>query len=161
MKAVQAIESSQVHNTSGLVSLEDILKSEGGSNDAEQEPKHYLMVSNALSDEYSDEKSNVRQITVTRMKIFFEGKESELLTFIDMTVHKRLQTQEIKNELLITLNASMHHEIVTPIKVNIEMAERLMELRDLSRLREMAKIVCISSKLQLFYANDLLDYRVF
>ena len=95
------------------------------------------------------------------MKILFEGKESELLTFIDMTVHKRLQTQEIKNELLVTLNASMHHEIVTPIKVNIEMAERLMELQDLSRLREMAKIVCISSKLQLFHANDLLDWRVF
>ena len=54
----------------------------------------------------------------------------------------------------------MHHEIVTPIKVNISMAERLMGLHDFTQLKEMAKVICVSSKLQLFHANDLLDSRV-
>ena len=54
----------------------------------------------------------------------------------------------------------MYHEILTPIKVNIEIAERLMVLQDFTLLKEMAKIICVSSKLQFFHANDLLDYRV-
>ena len=54
----------------------------------------------------------------------------------------------------------MYHEILTPIKVNIEIAERLMVLQDFTLLKEMAKVICVSSKLQLFHANNLLDYRI-
>ena len=59
------------------------------------------------------------------------------------------------------MNASMHHEILTPLKVNIHIAEKLSKLEDTSQLKEMAQIISVSSKLVLFHANDLLDHRIF
>ena len=59
------------------------------------------------------------------------------------------------------MNASMHHEILTPLKVNIQIAEKLSKLKDITQLKEMAQIVSVSSKLVLFHANDLLDHRIF
>ena len=94
------------------------------------------------------------------MKIIFNGKESQLLTFTDTTIHKRLESQENKNRLLKTMNASMHHEILTPLKVIVQIAERLKTLQDFTQLKEMAQIVSVSSKLVLFHANDLLDHRI-
>ena len=55
----------------------------------------------------------------------------------------------------------MHHEILTPLKVNIHIAEKLSKLEDTSQLKEMAQIISVSSKLVLFHANDLLDHRIF
>ena len=94
------------------------------------------------------------------MKITFDGKASILLTFTDTTAEKRLELQEHKNRLLTTLNASMHHEILTPLKVTIQIAERLKTLEDFSQLKEMAQIVSVSSRLVLFHANDLLDHKI-
>ena len=94
------------------------------------------------------------------MKIIFNGNESQLLTFTDTTIHKRLELQEHKNQLLTTMNASMHHEMLTPLKVTIQIAERLKTLEDFTQLKEMAQIVSVSSKLVLFHANDLLDHRI-
>ena len=94
------------------------------------------------------------------MNIIFNGEESELITFTDTTIQKRLELQEHKNRLLTTMNASMHHEILTPLKVTIQIAERLKSLQDFTQLKEMAQIVSISSKLVLFHANDLLDHRI-
>ena len=95
------------------------------------------------------------------MEIIFNGKESQLLTLTDITIHKKLEAQENKNRLLTTMNASMHHEILTPLKVNIQIAEKLSKLQDITQLKEMAQIVSVSSKLVLFHANDLLDHRIF
>ena len=54
----------------------------------------------------------------------------------------------------------MHHEILTPLKVTVQIAERLKTLEDVTQLPEMAQIVSVSSKLVLFHANDLLDHRI-
>ena len=83
-----------------------------------------------------------------------------MLTFTDTTIEKRLEMQENKNRLLTMLNASMHHEILTPLKVTVQIAERLKTLEDVTQLPEMAQIVSVSSKLVLFHANDLLDHRI-
>ena len=102
-----------------------------------------------------------RQIIVSRMEIIFNGKESQLLTITDITIYKKLEAQQIKNRLLTTMNASMHHEILTPLKVNIQICEKLSKLQDTAQLKEIAQIISVSSKLVLFHANDLLDHRIF
>ena len=94
------------------------------------------------------------------MEIIFDGKESQLLTLTDITIHKRLEAQEYKNRLLTTMTASMHHEIMTPLKVNIAIAENLSTLEDITDLKEMAQMISVSSKLILFHANDMLDHRI-
>ena len=87
----------------------------------------------------------------------FDGKESQLLTFNDMTVYKRLQVEENKNRQLKSLNASMQHEILTPLKINLKVAEGLSELKDLHKVREMAQVISVSCKIMLFHTNNSLD----
>ena len=94
------------------------------------------------------------------MEIIFNDRESQLLTLTDITIHRKLEQQENKNHMLTMMNANIHHEIVTPLKVNINVAEKLSKLKDVSQLKEMAQIVSVSSKLVLFHANDMLDHRL-
>ena len=62
------------------------------------------------------------------MEIVFDDRESQLLTLTDITIHRKLELQENKNHILTMMNANMHHEIVTPLKVNINVAEKLSKL---------------------------------
>ena len=55
----------------------------------------------------------------------FNEVESRVINFTDITSYIRLKHEEEVNNLLKTLNASVHHEMVVPLKVNIEMADRL------------------------------------
>ena len=57
------------------------------------------------------------------------------------------------------MTASMHHEMMTPLKVNIAIAEKLSTLKDITALKGMAQMVSVSSRLILFHANDMLDHR--
>ena len=59
------------------------------------------------------------------MKLSFNEVESRVINFTDITSYIRLKHEEEVNNLLKTLNASVHHEMVVPLRVNIEMADRL------------------------------------
>ena len=91
------------------------------------------MLSHSGDDSVFDgDQTNDRQIIVSRMQIVFNGKESQLLTLTDISIYKRLEDQENKNRFLTTMNAQMHHEILTPLKVNIQIAEKLSTLKDIT-----------------------------
>ena len=59
------------------------------------------------------------------MNLNFNEEECVVINFTDISTYQRLKIQEENNNLLKTLNASVHHEMVVPLKVNIEMAMRL------------------------------------
>ena len=59
------------------------------------------------------------------MKLSFNEVECRVINFTDITSYIRLKHEEEVNNLLKTLNASVHHEMVVPLKVNIEMADIL------------------------------------
>ena len=59
------------------------------------------------------------------MKLSFNEVESRVINFTDITSYIQLKHEEEVNNLLRTLNASVHHEMVVPLRVNIEMADRL------------------------------------
>ena len=61
------------------------------------------------------------------MKLSFNEVESRIINFTDITSYIRLKHEEEVNNLLRTLNASVHHEMVVPLRVNIEMADRLKD----------------------------------
>ena len=85
------------------------------------------MIPSDFENSETDENKN-RSIIVTRMEIIFNDKESQLLTLTDITIYRKLELQESKNHILTMMNANMHHEIVTPLKVNINVAEKLSTL---------------------------------
>ena len=60
------------------------------------------------------------------MKMIFNEKECSLINFTDITSYKRLKQEEETNYLLRTLNSSVHHEMLTPLKANVDIAERLI-----------------------------------
>ena len=76
-------------------------------------------------------------------------------------MYVRLKREEEKNRLLSTLNMSVHHEMIGPLKININVIQRLLRhlkgLENSKELQEMASMVLISSRQILLHANDLLD----
>ena len=51
----------------------------------------------------------------------------------------------------------MQHEILTPLKINLQVAEGLSELNDIHKVREMAQVISVSCKIMLFHTNNSLD----
>ena len=60
-----------------------------------------------------------------------------------------------------TLIASVHHEMVVPLKVNVEMAERLISrLAHLPDEVKLAENILIASNIVMMHAHDFIDQRL-
>ena len=92
------------------------------------------------------------------MNLLYSEEDCVVINFTDISTFQKLKVQEENVNLLKTLNASVHHEMVVPLKVNIEMAERLKS--SLSKFpfeRRLCESILISSNMVLLHANDFLD----
>ena len=75
-------------------------------------------------------------------------------------MYTKLKLEEEKTRLLNMLNYSVHHEMLGPLRANIDVAENLIRrCRNDPQYFDLANIIVISSKLLEFHANDLLDHR--
>ena len=90
LKVNEIMQSSQVNDCSGLLSLNDILMKDDAGHIVSS-PEEYLMVSSTQENRNEEQEGKDRSIIVTRMKIIFNGEESQLMTFTDTTIHKRLE----------------------------------------------------------------------
>ena len=45
-----------------------------------------------------------------------------MLKFTDLTMYVQLKREEEKSRMLSALNMSVHHEMLTPLKANVDMA---------------------------------------
>ena len=69
-----------------------------------------------------------------------------MINFTDITAYKRLKQEEETNRLLKTLNTSVHHEMLAPLKANVDISERLVKsLQKFPYEKKMAETVLISS----------------
>ena len=50
--------------------------------------------------------------------------------------------------------------MVTPLNINVDVAQKIMEKRENKESQDLAQMIYINSKLIRFYANDLLDQRI-
>ena len=64
---------------------------------------------------------------VKRMDFIFGDQECQILNFTDLTSYAQLYKEKTKNKLLRALNASIHHELLTPLIVMIEICKRLLQ----------------------------------
>ena len=71
----------------------------------------------------------------------------------------RLKGEQEKSKQLMTLSASVHHEMLSPLRINVEVAKHLIDHISNPSLKEKAELILISSKLVLFHADDLLDLQ--
>ena len=64
--------------------------------------------------------------------------------------------------MLQMLYATVHHEMLSPLKSNIMLSKRLLEdgMINQQRAYDMIKTISISSQLLLHHSNDLLDYNI-
>lgn len=108
-----------------------------------------------------DQGSGDRTIIVRRMDMIFNEQECQVLNFADITAYKRLKQEEEMNRLLKLLNTSVHHEMLAPLKANVDIAERLIKnLRKFKIQKKMAETILISSQMVMLHANDMLDQRI-
>ena len=72
-----------------------------------------------------ENRQQVKTIIVKRTPMTFNDAQSSVISFTDITAYKRLQKEQEINNLLKTLNATVHHEMIVPLNVNLDMAIRL------------------------------------
>ena len=110
-----------------------------------------------------DEQGEVREadktLIVKRVNLIFNDKECQVLNFTDVTTTKRLNEEQEKSKQLTDLSTTVHHELLGPLKSNVDFAEYLVKHLKDSRMRKKAKLILISSKMIIFHANDMLDLR--
>ena len=92
------------------------------------------------------------------MNFNFNDEECVVISFTDISTYERLKHEEEVNNLLKTLYASVHHEMLVPLKVNVEMALRLNKaLKNFPIEKKLCESILISSNIVLLHANDFLD----
>ena len=57
----------------------------------------------------------------------FSGTECELFSFKDVTANEQLSKEKALNNMQKTLNASISHDMLNTIGINIEVAQMLLE----------------------------------
>ena len=84
--------------------------------------------------------------------------ECQVVNFTDISNYSMLQKEQENNELLKNLNTTVHHEMLAPLRANIDICQRLLRnLKNDEQSKKMAQIILVSSQLVMLHANDLLD----
>ena len=80
------------------------------------------------------------------MDFMFADKECQIINITDLTAYTKLKKEEDTNRLLKTLNASVHHELLTPVKTMIEISERLVKkMSNFPQEKRMVETMLLSS----------------
>ena len=66
-----------------------------------------------------------KTIIVKKIDFIFNDQSCKVINFTDISTYNRLQKQEEINRLLRALNMSVHHEMLAPLKANMEISMRL------------------------------------
>ena len=107
-----------------LMSLLDIMMKKVSFNTKQVELESYIRLSNIL-EEGEDNEYCDQTIIVKRMNLTFCDKDCRVLNFTDFTTYKKLKREEEKSKLLSLLNHSVHHEMIGPLKANVEFSKSL------------------------------------
>ena len=95
---------------------------------------------------HDEEGTEPKTLIVNRSTLIINEKESTVMSFSDITAYKRLKKQEEISNLLRAINMTVHHEMLAPLKANIEICGRLIKLlKDHSVQKDMAQILFVSS----------------
>ena len=98
-------------------------------------------------------------LIVKRTYLTLYDQDCTVLNFTDISANKYLKQEEEKNRQITAHTTSIHHEMLVPLRNNIEFAECLTKHLTQEDLKKKASLILIASKMAMFNANDLLDMR--
>ena len=61
-----------------------------------------------------------------RNDLIIDEKECQVVNFIDISSFIKLKQEKENNELLKTLNTTVHHEMLAPLRANVDICQRLL-----------------------------------
>jgi K+-sensing histidine kinase KdpD len=102
--------------------------------------------------------ASILKVQISFQSMFFNNEECKVIRIRDITVHKQLQKAQSENKMLSFLQASVSHELVTPIKCIGSFAQELVyALLSNSNLKYKAELIHSTSKILLSQVKFLLD----
>ena len=108
-----------------------------------------------------DSELNTKTLITKRTDLSIDDKECRVINFTDISAYKMLEQQKETNKILKALNASVHHEMLAPLKCNVDLCKILIKkLQNQKQELQMVKVVLISSQMVMLHANDMLDQRI-
>ena len=89
---------------------------------------------------------------VKRVELVFYSQPCQVICFTDITSYKLLHQKEEKNRLLVSLNTTVHHEMLAPLKANMDISMYLFHNITVKRLKKMSELIYITSKIIFLHA---------
>ena len=90
-------------------------------------------------------------VHLKRTDMIYNNTNCHVLNFLDMTSQYSLERSEEKCRLMKLQNTTIHHEMIAPLKAQIDISTCLYENLKSSENKQMAKILNISSKMLLLH----------
>ena len=90
----------------------------------------------------------------------FNNIDCAVINLTDMTSYLSLERQKEKLRLIKLLNTTIHHEMVAPLKAQMDISNCILENSTDQKNRQMAKTINVSSQMLLLHTQDLLDQRI-
>ena len=59
-----------------------------------------------------------------------------------------------------TLNTTVHHEMIAPLRTNVQICQKLLIQLKSSSETQLVGLMLVASQMILMHANDLLDWRI-
>ena len=90
----------------------------------------------------NQDSNNAREektLILKRNDLIINEKQCQVVNFIDVTAFIKLKQERESNELLKQLNTTVHHEMLAPLRANVDICQRL--LRKLRSNEEAKKLV--------------------
>ena len=107
------------------------------------------------------ELSSQKTLLVKKMDFTFNDQESQIISITDLSAYIKLKKEEDTVHFLSALNASVHHEMITPIKTTIDIAKRLLKkFLKIPQERKMIETILLASQFILLHAHDFLDKQI-
>ena len=69
-----------------------------------------------------------KTLIVKRSNLIIDERECQVVNFFDISTYKRLKQEIENNELLKNLNTTVNHEMLAPLRANVDICERLLRL---------------------------------
>ena len=70
---------------------------------------------------------NTKTLIAKRTDLSIDDKECRIINFTDISAYKMLEQQQETNRILKALNASVHHEMLAPLKANVDLCKLLIK----------------------------------
>ena len=84
-------------------------------------------------------------LILERNDMIIDDKECQVVNFIDISAYEKFEQEKANNLFLKKLNTTVHHEMLAPLRTNIEICKRLMVLLSSNEEAKLVELIYISS----------------